>query len=163
MILRISLSINAADIKPAGVIIYKDHPQSGPELTFAMEFTYANRFPHVVNAKPLSGGEVRQFLNNRVISVIKYINLEAGNIVSPDEIELLKRHRKNLERCINSYQNTRPVLSARVRELLQAEDLISQGILLYQGRWTKRSDVLKHIEVANNNVNAHKQVRGLGM
>jgi hypothetical protein len=153
VILRISLSINAADIKPAGVIIYKDHPQSGPELTFAMEFTYANRFPHVVNAKPLSGGEVRQFLNNRVISVIKYINLEAGNIVSPDEIELLKRHRKNLERCINSYQNTRPVLSARVRELLQAEDLISQGILLYQGRWTKRSDVLKPSEVANNNVN----------
>ncbi len=153
VVLRISLSINAADVKPAGVIIYKDHPESGPELTFAMEFTYANRFPHVVNAKPLSGGEARQFLNNRVISVIKYLNLEAVNVVSPDEIERLKRHRKSLESCINTYQNTRPVLSAKVRELLQAEDLISQGIVLYQGRWTKRSDVLKSGEVANNKVN----------
>lgn len=152
VVLRISISINAADIKPAGVIIYKDHPQSSPELTFAMEFTYANQFPLVVNAKPLSGGEVRQFQNNRVIAVINYIGLEAGNVVSPDEIELLKQERKNLESCINSYQNTSPVLSARVRKLLQAEDLISQGILLYQGRWTKRSDVFKSGEVANNKV-----------
>lgn len=135
-LLASSVSLNAKQ-KTEGVIFFKASSLSGPETAQAREYTKVQITPRILNCVDTNGIEFK-ILQNQVVQIIKYPDLETGSIQTPQQVNDFMKLGRNLRDSFSKYPLSKSVIAPRLNEFIEAAKRLNEGMILVSGEWQQQ-------------------------
>ncbi|MAS96150.1 MAG: hypothetical protein CMO55_23355 [Verrucomicrobiales bacterium] len=133
--LSMSSVLGEGNVSAKGLVIRNQGPGSSNDLAYATEYSEIEKFAHVTNLTPATGGNKIRLSNDQVVEVVEYFDFSTASITSDQQIADLKARPAALGVLARKYPNAHRLLAEEATRLQSAIQMLEQGKVLIGGQW----------------------------